>query len=111
MRVRIVQTPPGEAPLEIREAWVGLVLPLCPGEIGPREFETTGALTGPTTFFGYLLARFLGRFKIVNGFCVDAAGALEILAEHNARAAKWWHTHVPAGVQPGRALLFHARGL
>lgn len=108
MHVRIVQTPPGEAPIEIREAWVGLVLPLLPDEVGPRQVWTQGVLTGPRTFLGYLFARLFGRFKIVNGFCVDAAGAVQVLAQHDIRAATWWNTHVPASVQPGRALIFHA---
>jgi hypothetical protein len=108
MHVRILQTPPGEAPLDIREAWVGLVLPLRPGESGQRQLMTQGVLTGPRTFTGWLFAHVLGRFKKVDGFCVDAAGAIQVLAKHDTRAADWWQTHFAAGVQPGRALIFHA---
>jgi len=108
MHVRIVRTPPGEAPLDVREAWVGLVLPLWPGEIGSRQFVTQGVLTGPRTFMGYLFARLFRRFEKVDGFCVDAAAAIQVLAKHSTRAAEWWQTHFSAGVQPGRALIFHA---
>jgi hypothetical protein len=108
MQVRIVQTPPGEAPLEVREAWVGLVLPLRAGEAGPREILTKGVLTGPRSYLGYLFARLLRRFKVVHGFCVDAVGAVQVLARHDARAADWWQTHAPAFVQPGATLIFHA---
>jgi hypothetical protein len=108
MHVRVVQTPPGEAPIEVREAWVGLVLPLLPGEIGPRQLMTQGVLTGPRNLLGYVFARLLRRFKMVYGFRVDGAGAVEVLARHNASAADWWHAHAPAHVQPGRGLVFHA---
>jgi hypothetical protein len=108
MQVRILQTPPGEAPVEVREAWVGLTLPLWPGDSGPRQFVTQGVVTGPRTFLGYLLAWLRRRFKVTNGFRVDAAGAVEVLARHNASAARWWQAHAAASVEPGRALIFHA---
>lgn len=47
MKIRITDIPGGEAPLEIRRAWVGLVLPLAPGEDGPRTPRTAGVLSGP----------------------------------------------------------------
>jgi hypothetical protein len=108
MHVRIVEIPPGEAPIKIRKSWVGLVLPLSPGETGPRQFMTQGVLTGPRSFLGYLLARLLGRFKAENGFRVDAVGAVHVLAKHDAHAATWWRTHVPRCLQPGAAFIFHA---
>ena len=101
-------TPPGEAPLEVRAAWVGLVLPLVPGDRGPHRVWTQGVVTGPRTFLGYLWARLLRRLKIVNGFRVDAAGAIQVLAQHNVVAAAWWRTHAPLAIQPGRILIFHA---
>lgn len=108
MHVRIVQTPPGEAPIDIREAWVGLVLPLSPGEVGPRQLLTQGVLTGPRTLLGYVVSRLLHRFKVVNGFLVDSTGAVEVLARHNERAATWWRTHAPAIVRSGGAFVFHS---
>jgi hypothetical protein len=41
MEIRIMATPPGEAPLSVRRACVGLVLPLRPGEIrnGPPRSD------------------------------------------------------------------------
>jgi len=108
MHVRIVETPPGEAPIKIRELWVGLVLPLSPGETGPREVMIQGVLTGPRSFLGYVLARLLGRFKSVNGFRVDAVGAIQVLAKRDAQAANWWRIHVPSCAQPGAAFIFHA---
>ncbi|HEY7315037.1 MAG TPA: hypothetical protein VH643_37170 [Gemmataceae bacterium] len=47
MFVRIIATPPGEAPEEIRQAWLGLELPLAAGETGPHNVPTGGVLSGP----------------------------------------------------------------
>src|SRR5262245_16725666 len=35
VQIRITATPPGEAPEHVRSAWVGLEVPLYPGETGP----------------------------------------------------------------------------
>jgi len=106
--VRITKTPPGEAPLEVRNAWVGLVLPLRRGETGPRRILTAGVVTGPRSRLGFLVAALLRRFEPVVGFVIDAAASLEILAEHDASAAEWWRDNAPSTVAPGKALLFHA---
>lgn len=50
MQIRMV----GEAPFDIRKAWVGLVLPLAPGETGARCLPTVGVYTAPRTYLGYL---------------------------------------------------------
>ena len=105
--MRITQTPPGEAPLDVRKAWVGLVLPLRRGETGPRRILTAGVVTGPRSRFGFFLALLLRRFQPVVGFLIDAATSVEILAEHDASAAAWWRDNAPSSVAPGRALVFH----
>jgi hypothetical protein len=43
--VRIVRTPPGEAPEEIRRAWVGVELPLRRHETNPQCHPTEGVLS------------------------------------------------------------------
>ena len=106
--MRITETPPGEAPLEVRKAWVGLVLPLRPGETGPRRILTAGVVTGPRSRFGFLLALLLRRFQPVVGFLIDAASSVEILAEHDGSAAAWWRNNASSTVATGRSLVFHA---
>ena len=54
--VRITATPPGEAPLWVREKWVGLVLPLAPGGSAPGTYLTSGVLSGPQTRLALLIA-------------------------------------------------------
>ena len=61
MFVRIIATPPGEAPEEVRRAWVGLELPLAAGETGPHTTPVGGVLTGAHTFLGRLFKLLTGR--------------------------------------------------
>lgn len=106
MYVRIIQTPPGEAPVEVREKWVGLVLPVASGGRGPRRALTFGVVTGPKSFVGRLRDFLLGRFKSVDGYPVEVATAVDILAQHHPDAADWWRT--VARLRPGGTLIFHA---
>jgi hypothetical protein len=106
MYVRITQTPPGEAPIEVRQKWVGLVLPVVPGRHGPYRALTSGVLTGPKSFLGRLRDLLLGRFSLVDGYPVDAAAAVEVLAQHHPDAADWWRT--ANRLRPGGTFLFHS---
>ncbi len=87
-QVRIVAVPTGPPPEEVRRAWVGLTVPLAPGETGPRPVKTPGN----------------AEEKV--GYVVDSARALAILAANAPAAAAWWKKNAPAYLQPGRALLF-----
>ena len=109
MFVRIVAVPPGEAPEEVRRAWVGMDLPLAAGETGPRELPTGGVLTGPRTLFGQLLKLLTGRRRYAYGYVIDAPQALTLLVEHAPEAARWWRRrHTPHCWEPGRRFLFPA---
>ena len=72
--VRITQTPPGEAPEEIRRAWVGIDLPLRRGASWPRPQQSLGVLTGRAP-------------EVVTGFLVDGNQAIAALASHAPDAA------------------------
>ena len=106
--VRIVATPPGEAPEEVRRAWVGLVLPLAAREKGPRTVATSGVLTGPRTFWGAVWVLLTGQTAKWYGYVVDAPRSLFLLAESAPRAAQWWRECVPHTWMPGRLLVFPA---
>jgi len=47
--VRIHSAPSGEAPLSIREQWVGLVVPLVGTDIA-CDLDTFGVVSGPKSF-------------------------------------------------------------
>ena len=106
MDIRIISTPPGEAPEHVRAAWIGLILPAAVS--GPRTIQTVGVLSRPKTWFGLLLARIFGRTQQARGYIVDAHRAVEILAAHSPDAAKWWRESAARSVRPGQYFLFQA---
>jgi len=80
MRIRVVKTPPGEAPESVRQAWVGLTLEALGRR--PIRAETVGVVSKPRTRFGLLVARLLGRTRLEHGYVIDAAHAIEVLNNH-----------------------------
>lgn len=106
MRIRIIATPPGEAPEEVRAAWGGLALPMATP--GPLTIPTFGVLSGPKPWPASLLARLLGRVNQEHGYAVDAHRAVEILAARAPEAARWWRQNAAGIVRPGKYFLFAA---
>jgi hypothetical protein len=91
--VRIHSIPHGEAPEEIRRAWVGLVLPLAAGLEGPIEVESVGVVTN----------RKLGQ---ETGYAVPGHLALAALRNAAPAAAQWWTEHAPRSVEENAILIF-----
>lgn len=106
--VRIVGTPPGQEPKPIRQAWVGLALPLSRRFPGRREFRVVGVRTWPRGRLGAWLALLTGRTWPVNGYAVEVRDAVEALAEHAAHAAEWWRSNASHLLKRGRVLVFAA---
>lgn len=104
--IKIVATPPGEAPQHIREAWVGLVLPLAAPSV--RNGWVGGVLTGPRTYGEHLLRRLLGQGRRETGYLVNVAVAVSLLERLNPSAAGWWRENAPNMVVPGRNFMFSA---
>src|SRR5262245_17149701 len=77
--IRIIATPPGEAPEHIRAAWVGLALPLASEETEPATFATEGVVTGKSE--GHTA-----------GYQVLIVEAIRILEREKPQAADWWKT-------------------
>ncbi|MES3031380.1 MAG: hypothetical protein V4697_03125 [Patescibacteria group bacterium] len=82
--IRITKVPDGEAPLEVREAWVGLTLPCGPylgfSGVGEERGVLTGESVGCPT---------CGRY----GFSVPQDEAIAILEKAKPEAALWWKKH------------------
>jgi hypothetical protein len=104
MQIRIIARPIGEAPEWVRDAWIGLRLPLA----CPRKGDWPGAhvLTGPRTLSGQLWARLRGRGLTVHGYVVKTREAFEILAESHPEAAAWWHEHASYLLDGRAGLIF-----
>src|SRR5262249_52463752 len=93
--IRVVRVPSGEAPLWVREKWVGLESPLAGGDRGTREVFTSGVLSGPRNQFIAVLWGLLGRLRIQSGYAVNVQQALAILERAAPDAASWWRENVP----------------
>jgi hypothetical protein len=81
--MEIVKTPDGEAPLEVRKAWVGLTL----------DFEEVDALEEG------VVSRMLRPAR--HTVLIKKATAIAALKGHNEIAYRWWMDHYhgqPAGL-------------
>jgi hypothetical protein len=104
-RIRIVRRPEGEAPEWVRDAWIGIELPL----LHPAAIESRivgGVLTMPKTRLGHWLSVLMGRSRVVSGYLVDANDAVRRLEGRNPTAAIWWRTNAAWCVQPGGQFIF-----
>jgi hypothetical protein len=104
--VRIVAVPPGEAPLWVRQKWVGLDLPVV-RYAAHRKFLAFGVLSIPQSWPAQWAAILRGRAERVAGYAVEAALAVGILAKVNPDAAAWWRENTPHLIAPKRYLVFH----
>lgn len=75
--IRIFKVPKGEAPLKIREKWVGIVLP-CDPIAGYSDNKTD---------YSILTRQQVEKFY---GFSVPQDLAIENLEQINPEAANWW---------------------
>jgi len=106
-KIRVISAPPGEAPQYIRDAWVGVALPLPPPPYDrPRKYLTTGVLSGPKNLMARVVAVIFGRCVLSEGYAIDTRSAIEALAETNPQAARWWEDNTPHLTKPGRRLVF-----
>ena len=97
--ILIVRRPIGEAPDWVRDAWIGIRLPLaCPQKSTWRGF---GVVSGPTGLFAQLWAMLRGRDIQVRGYAVNAGIAVGLVAESNPAAAEWWRQNTPDLVHRG----------
>ena len=104
--VKIVRAPSGEAPEWVREAWVGLVLPL--KETGLKTMPSIGVLSGPKSSLGWLWASLTGAPMTATGYLTPAAIAIAILGRARPEAAAWWREHAPKFLRDEAEFLFEA---
>ena len=91
---QIISLPPGEAPTEIQEAWIGCVMPLF-AMVGDRRVK--GIRQG-------VLTRQVQPSR--PGYTVRVLEALPVLERHSPAAARWWRENTPYLIQPGKLFVF-----
>jgi hypothetical protein len=102
--VRIVARPIGEAPEWVRDAWIGLQIPLlCSGQ---RTFRSVGVLSDSDSFLRRLVGWLAGRPAIVSGYVVNARTAVDLLEAHAPQAAAWWRANTSHLLDGSRNFLF-----
>lgn len=104
--LQITSVPSGEAPLWVREQWVGLKLPLAQRKATPLTLLTSGVLSGPRNLLSCLLALLTGKLERQSGFLVESRVAVAILALKSPEAAAWWRENTPHQLKPGRQFVF-----
>lgn len=109
--IRIDSTPQGEAPIAIRQAWIGLTLPLL--ETAPSAPEAMIVEIGfrnPASLLSTVKQRlgFRPPTTIWQAYTVQAASALRLLERHSPDAARWWQRNTPWLYQPAQILAFDA---
>ena len=106
--VEIKSVPHGEAPLWVREKWVGLKLPTVLREDSLVSAHTFGVLSAPRGRIRQLWALFRGRSKRESGYPVPVLPALVALEASSPDAAQWWRENAPHLVHPKACFLFEA---
>jgi hypothetical protein len=107
--IHIIKRPAGEAPADIRQSWVGLKLPLLNGSKGQRmNHEVIGVLSYPKNQVSMWIDWLFKRYEVWDGYAVDAALAINILAQTDLNAAKWWQSNRPDLLEEGNVLIFPA---
>ena len=106
LSLKITDVPPGEAPLWVREKWVGLTIPLFQVSAKPVRIRTGGVLTGPKGVWSSLLALAQGKTERMTGFLVSAKDAIDLLEARSPEAARWWRENVPHIYRRCRILVF-----
>ena len=106
MQIKIVQRPIGEAPDWVRDAWIGLTLPMAAKS--QRRWIGLGVLSGPTNAFAQIWAVVRGKSFAMDGYSVNARTAVDLLAAANPEAARWWRKNTPKLLLGSRCFVFDA---
>lgn len=106
MEIRIVRRPVGEAPENIRDAWIGLRLPVLPNCSRIVEARDIGVLSVPRSRLAVLWKSYFGSGQRVRGYRVDPTTAINLLKKVNPLAAAWWLTNTPQVFKPKRCFVF-----
>jgi len=108
--IEITSLPPGDAPSEVRAAWIGLRLKIATGNLEPQVYYVSGI---HTRFDGWLW-RLALRLRIYRpflekmvGYAIELMPAVWVLEQAGqVSAAMWWCENTPHLVKPGQMVIF-----
>ncbi len=106
VQIRIISVPPGDAPLWVREKWVGVELTSVLGS-QPKDYPGASVFA-PPSFFASLWRQITGQSRQVNGYPVQVTAAIDALAKSCPEAAMWWRESTPQLLSPHRLFVFDA---
>jgi hypothetical protein len=106
MNIRIVKRPLGEAPEDIRDAWIGLTLPVLANQSHIVEGPAFGVLSIPRNWLVRQLLSLVGRVPRQRGYAVDVTVAVHLLENFKPSAAAWWRSNAPYLFKPGLWFVF-----
>ena len=107
--LEFVSPPPGEAPEEVRAAWVGLRVPVTKKESRlVKGMPVVGVCSGPQGFWAQLWALVTRRVEYWNGYAIASAKCIELLHDHAPAAAAWWAQHAPRYLKSKSRFVFPA---
>lgn len=104
--LHITAVPDGEAPLWVRECWVGLKIPLAQTTKSAQLHVSCGVLTGPKNPFTILIYFLFQRKHREMGYLVETLTAVKILEAQHPLAAKWWKENTPYMIRPNNQFFF-----
>lgn len=110
-RIRITSPPPGEAPLSVRQAWVGCVIPLATVPYPqPKRHGTDSLFAGRPGLKQRIKSLWWRQLEEQPqvGYVVEVLEAINELVVRAPEAAEWWRRSTPHLFHPGQHLLFAA---
>ena len=109
--IRIQSIPPGDAPRHIREAWVGLVLPLADIVSNQPAICTTRSVLVDRSGLWHRVRQLLKREleeQPVPAYIINARKAVDVLQQNDPAAAQWWRENTPHLLHGDRFFSFPA---
>lgn len=101
--IEIIATPAGEAPEWVRQAWVGVVIPLVESKVVTTK--GIGVITSAKAgWLSCLWWQLTGRIQSYTGYVVRFDDAISRLSVLSPDAARWWRQNTPHLI--GQNLMF-----
>ena len=102
--VTIIKAPIGEAPLWVREAWIGLQLSTT--DKRPRKYLGLLSLSARYGILSTFFYSITGKTITVPGYRVPSRDAIDLLGKVRPDAAAWWHANAANMMKPNRYFVF-----